>query len=190
MAARSSPPAFPAIDKAIAEEMAQQNLPGLAFGIAIDGELAYAKGYGVTDLDAKTVPDPDTVYRIGSITKSFTALAILSLRDDGVLGLDDPLVKWIPEASGIVYPSRDSRPITLRQLLDHTSGLPRDFVPSSDEAAFVESLDGIALQFAPGTSWSYSNLGSRGCWAVRSVPRSRRSSPATRSSTARAARSS
>src|SRR5213078_4552886 len=118
--------AFPALDKALEKERMADNVPGVIVGVVIDGELAYAKGFGVVDPATKTVPDADTVYRIGSITKSFTGLALLSLRDDGVLGLDDPLARWIPEAGKLVYPTRDARPITLRQLAQHTSGLPRE----------------------------------------------------------------
>ena len=154
--------AFPAIEKMIDEEMTQQTLPGLAFGIVIDGELAYAKGFGVTSVASKTVPDADTVYRIGSITKSFTGLALLALRDDGVLQLDEPLAKWIPEAGQLVYPTRDSRAITLRQLANHTSGLPRmgRFEPENgpNEEVVVKSLGTLALDAAPGTRWNYSNL--------------------------------
>lgn len=155
--------AFPAIDTAIAEEMAAQNLPGVAIGVVIDGDLAYSKGYGTTTLGKQIVPDADTVYRIGSITKSFTGLALLALRDDGVLDLDDTLAHWIPEAAGLVYPSRDTRPITLRQLATHTSGLPRmgtfdpEHAPSEDTV--VKSLDGLALENAPGLVHVYSNLG-------------------------------
>ncbi|HEX7844055.1 MAG TPA: serine hydrolase domain-containing protein, partial [Kofleriaceae bacterium] len=102
------------VDLAVADEMTRQHIPGLALGIVIDGELVYSKGYGFADLDAKTPPDLDTAYRIGSLTKSFTSLGVLALRDDGVLTLDDPLVRWVPEAAGIVYPTLDARPITLR----------------------------------------------------------------------------
>jgi len=153
--------AFPNIDKAIDEEMKQQNVPGLALGVIIDGELAYAKGYGVTDPAAKAAPDADTVYRIGSISKSFTALALLALRDDGTLHLDDPLTRWIPEASGLSYPTHDSPPITLRQLLTHTSGLPRDAdrTKSASEAVFLAQLAKLPLENPPGRQFVYSNLG-------------------------------
>ncbi len=155
--------ALPALDTAIDDERKKQGLEGIAVGVVIDGELAYAKGFGVVSVDAKTPPDADTVYRIGSISKSFTGLALLSLRDEGALDLDDPLVKWIPEARGLVYPTSDSPRITLRQLSNHTSGLPRmgtfDAEAAPTEKTVVESLAGFALQAAPGTSWSYSNLG-------------------------------
>ena len=155
--------AFPAIDRAFAEEMKAQGVRGLAFGIVIDGDLAYANGLGVLDPASKQAPDADTVYRIGSITKSFTGLALLSLRDAGAVDLDDPLAKWIPEAAQLVYPSRDERPITLRQLATHTSGLPRDSTIDQEndpsEAALVKSLVGLHLEAAPGERFSYSNLG-------------------------------
>jgi CubicO group peptidase (beta-lactamase class C family) len=153
--------AFPKIDVAIGDAMKRDNLPGLALGIVIDGELAYAKGYGVADVDTRAVPDADTAYRIGSISKSFAALGLLALRDDGVLGLDDPAVRWLPEAAALRYPTRDARPITLRQLLTHTSGLVRDvdFTKTDSDAAFLAQLQGMALENPPGQQFVYSNLG-------------------------------
>ncbi|MBA3500031.1 MAG: beta-lactamase family protein, partial [Deltaproteobacteria bacterium] len=153
--------AFPAIEKAIDAEMKAQALPGLVVGIVFDGELAFSKGFGVTAPGGKA-PDADTVYRIGSITKSFTGLAALALRDAGTLQLDDPLAKYIPEATQLVYPSRDSAAITLRQLANHTSGLPRmgPFEPENGptEEVVVKALPKLALETAPGTNWKYSNL--------------------------------
>ena len=148
-------------DAVVAAEMTRQRLPGLALGIVVDGELVYTKGYGVADVDAKTAPDLDTAYRIGSLTKSFTALAVLALRDDGVLTLDDPLVHWISAAAGIVYPTRDAAPITLRQLITHTSGLPREYDRSktATEADVLAQLQGLTLEHPPGQSFLYSNLG-------------------------------
>jgi len=158
--------AFPAIEAAAQEEAGRQHIPGLVVGVVIDGELAYAKGFGVADLETKTKPDADTVYRIGSITKSFTALALLSLRDEGALALDDPLTRLLPEARGLVYPTRDSAPLTLRQLLTHTSGLSRQDrlpPPSSErprpEKEVIDSLAGLPLANVPGTTFEYSNLG-------------------------------
>jgi CubicO group peptidase (beta-lactamase class C family) len=155
--------AFPALDAIAEEELRRQNLPGLAIGVVIDGELAYAKGFGVADQEKKTPPDLDTSFRIGSITKSFTALALLSLRDDGTLSLEDPLTRWLPEASALVYPTHDEAPITLRQLLTHTSGLPRDgsfdYGGTPSEGQITRSLSGFALQSPPGAVHRYSNLG-------------------------------
>src|SRR5262249_18455166 len=133
-----------------------QKVPGMAVGVVIDGELAYAKGFGFADVEKKMKPDADTVFRIGSITKSFTALATLSLRDDGALALDDPLTTFMPEASGIVYPTRDAPPITLRQLLTHTSGLSRSGnltdPHATSENDVMKSLQGLSLENTPGTT--------------------------------------
>ncbi|MEP7120020.1 MAG: serine hydrolase domain-containing protein [Byssovorax sp.] len=158
--------AFSSIDALLDEEVRAQSFPGIALGVVIDGELAYAKGFGVTDLVTKAKPDADTVYRIGSITKSFTALAVLALRDEGALGLDDPLTRFLPEAGGLVYPTRDTPSITLRQLLTQTSGLPRlgsfDYTRPDRELSEEEVLKSLAsfpLENAPGSSFVYSNLG-------------------------------
>ncbi|HUQ08227.1 MAG TPA: serine hydrolase domain-containing protein, partial [Kofleriaceae bacterium] len=138
--------AFASIDAKIEAAMKTNNVPGMAVAIVIDGQTAYAKGFGVADLATKTPARADTVYRIGSITKSFTGLAILALRDQGLLGIDDPLVRWIPEAAGLVYPTRDAHPLTLRQMLSHSAGLPRmgDF-PRADatEQQVVDALAGM-----------------------------------------------
>lgn len=155
--------AFSAIDTIGQEQLDKQGLPGLAIGVVIDRELAYMKGFGFANLEAKTPVDADTIYRIGSISKSFTAMALLSLRDEGALSLDDPLVRLVPEAASIVYLTRDEAPLTLRQLLTHTSGLPRmgsfsdTHGPSEEEV--TKSLAGFQLASPPGTRWSYSNLG-------------------------------
>jgi CubicO group peptidase (beta-lactamase class C family) len=155
--------AFPEIDAVGAEQLAKQKLPSLSIGVVIDGELAYVKGFGYADLEKKTPVDADTVYRIGSITKSFTGLTLLALRDEGALAIDEPLTRFVPEAAGLVYPTRDSPPISLRQLLAHTSGLPRmgGFAPhhGPSEDDVTRSLAGFALATPPGTRWSYSNLG-------------------------------
>ncbi|HEY1548964.1 MAG TPA: serine hydrolase domain-containing protein [Kofleriaceae bacterium] len=155
--------AFPKLDKELEQLRADQHVLGISVGVVIDGELAYSKGFGVVDPTTKAVPDADTVYRIGSISKSFTGLALLSLRDEGKVDLDDPLAKWIPEANALTYTARDARPITLRQLAQHTSGLPRDgaFDMEADpsEATVVGSLAKVTLERAPGLESVYSNLG-------------------------------
>ncbi|MET0594797.1 MAG: serine hydrolase domain-containing protein, partial [Polyangiaceae bacterium] len=156
--------AFPDVDAVVAEEMATQRIPGAVVGIVIDGELAYAKGFGYSDVDKKTKPDQDTAFRIGSITKSFVGLAALALRDERIIDFDDPLVKYVPEAAALVYPTHDSAPITLRHLITHTSGLPRInpailLKDAPTEADMMKALSGFALENPPGAKHLYSNLG-------------------------------
>src|SRR6266571_7987791 len=90
--------------------------PGLAYGIVAGGSLVHARGLGERWLGGP-VPDADTVFRIASMTKSFTAAAVLALRDDGALGLDDPVAAHAPELASLRPPWRDAPPITIRHLL-------------------------------------------------------------------------
>jgi CubicO group peptidase (beta-lactamase class C family) len=154
---------FASIDALAKAELDRQKAPSMVVGVVVDGDLAYAKGYGAADLQTGAAPDADTLYRIGSITKSFTGLAILALRDEGALGLDDALARYLPEAGTLVYPTRDTAPITLRQLLTHTSGLPR-MAPvmigkAPTESEMVKGISGLPLESPPGARHAYSNLG-------------------------------
>jgi CubicO group peptidase (beta-lactamase class C family) len=155
--------AFPEIDAMVAAEVREHGLAGMALGVVIDGELAHFSGAGVTSLDTGAPPTPDSVYRIASITKSFTALGILALRDEGALGLDDPIARFIPEASRLVAPTADSPAVTLRHLLTHTGGLPSQgpyaalALPTEEVA--TRSLPGYPLDLVPGTAFHYSNFG-------------------------------
>ena len=157
---------FPRLDAFLAREAAARHLPSLAFGVVIDGELAFERGYGARDAGGKSAVDADTVYRIGSITKTFTALAILALRDEGKLSLDEPAARYLPELAALRYPTRDAPPITLRHLLTHASGLPRlgpfSYAQSDHdvtEAELLRGLPDVALLAAPGTQTRYSNFG-------------------------------
>ena len=81
---------------------------------------------GYRDIATKAPVDADTVFRIASMTKSFTAMSILKLRDDGKLSLDDPAERYVPELKGLKYPTTDSPRITIRHLLSHSDGFPED----------------------------------------------------------------
>src|SRR3954452_2944385 len=132
---------------------------GLAGGF---GEAGRGGGRGVP---AGPRPGPDSVFRIASMTKSFTAAAVLLLRDEGALALDDEAVRYVPELAGVRLPTADAPPITLRNLLTMTAGFPTDD-PWGDrqqglpEAAFGELIGrGLSLAWTPGTTFEYSNLG-------------------------------
>ncbi|MFY0532201.1 serine hydrolase domain-containing protein [Nannocystis pusilla] len=157
--------AFPAIDAYLRETVARDRLVGLAAGVVIDGELAWFRGYGHRD-PARGLPvERDSVFGIGSITKTFTALAVLKLRDEGRLDLDRPAATYLPALDDIAYPTADSPRFTIRQLLTHTAGLPRmgnfaeypETPPS--RAEFLATLAGIGLDRPPGERRVYSNLG-------------------------------
>ena len=157
--------AFPEVEKVFERFQRQRGIPGLVFGVVIDGELALAKGLGVRDRAAGDRVTPDTVFRIASMTKSFTALAVLKLRDEGKLSLDDPVEKWIPEFVRMPYPTRDTAPIRVRQLLTHGAGFPEDN-PWGDrqlaqsEVTLTRWLEaGIPFSTPPDTAYEYSNYG-------------------------------
>jgi CubicO group peptidase (beta-lactamase class C family) len=138
--------------------------PGLAYGIVIGGELAHAGGLGERRLGGPS-PDAGTVFRIASMTKSFTASAVLMLRDEGALRLDDPAEEYVPELRGWPLVSQDSAHVSLRHLLTMTAGFPTDDpwgdrqqgLPLEEFGKFLAA--GVSFNWAPGTRFEYSNLG-------------------------------
>jgi serine-type D-Ala-D-Ala carboxypeptidase/endopeptidase len=138
--------------------------PGIAYGIVAGGRLVHGGGCGERWLGGLT-PDVTTVFRIASMTKSFTAAAVLALRDDGRLALDDPVAAYLPELRGLRLPTADSPPVSIRQLLTMTAGFPTDD-PWGDRQqglpldTFGELLaGGLSFAWVPGTRFEYSNLG-------------------------------
>lgn len=157
--------AFPEIDRQVAAFMERTHVPGAAWGIVIDGELVHLGVAGYRELPTKAPVDRDTVFRIASMTKSFTAMAILKLRDEGRLSLDEPAERYVPELKGLRYPTTDSPRIKVRDLLSHAAGFPEDN-PWGDQqlAATEEQLtemlrQGIQFSNPPGVAYEYSNYG-------------------------------
>jgi D-alanyl-D-alanine-carboxypeptidase/D-alanyl-D-alanine-endopeptidase len=153
------------IDRTFDEYRLDAHVPGLVYGVVIDGRLAHTKGLGVQDLETKRPVTADTLFRIASMTKSFTALSILQLRDEGRLSLDAPAEKYLPEIRGWRYPTEDSPRIRVRDLLTHTAGFVTDD-PWGDrqtplpEEDFTRLLrEGVPFTRPPGTAMEYSNLG-------------------------------
>ncbi len=152
-----------AVEQALTAEVAKYKLPSLAFGVVTRGGLVYFIGLGTREGGGGAVT-PDTVYRIGSITKTFSGLALLQLRDAGKLDLDNPVVKYLPELATARYPTQDSGPIRIRHLVTHTSGLPRlgslQYGPGHevDRKDLRDAAASAVLEFAPGTRSQYSNL--------------------------------
>lgn len=157
--------AFPEIDKLFRDYAAGAHVPGAAWGIIIDGELAHTGVSGYRDVPSKAPVTPDSVFRIASMTKSFTAMAILKLRDEGKLSLEDPAEKYVPEMKALVYPTSDAPTITIRHLMSHAEGFPEDNpwgdqqLANTDEQLSAAIEAGIPFSNAPGVAYEYSNFG-------------------------------
>ena len=157
--------AFPEIDRMVGEFMTRSRVPGAAWGIVVDGELAHIGVSGYRELPTKAPVTRDSVFRIASMTKSFTAMAIMKLRDEGKISLDAPVTRYVPELKSLRYPTSDSPRITVRDLLSHAEGFPEDN-PWGDqqlaasEEEFTRMLQqGIPFSNAPGIAYEYSNYG-------------------------------
>ena len=163
--ARKLAAAFPEIEKLFAAHVEQRHMPGAVMGVVIDGELAWVKTAGVKDRASNAPVTPDTVFRIASMSKSFTAMAILKLRDEGKLSLDDPVARHINALENLPYPTKDSPAITIRHLLTHSEGFPEDNpwgdrqLARADETMDAWMRAGIPFSTAPGTAYEYSNYG-------------------------------
>jgi N-acyl-D-aspartate/D-glutamate deacylase len=135
--------------------------PGGTIAILRNGEVAYAAGFGLADVAAKTRAEPQTNYRLASVSKQFTAMAIMTLKQRGALGYDDPISQYFPDFPPI------GRQITIRHLLWHTSGvIDYESLMPPDQAAQLKDRDVLALlqaqqgtYFTPGTQYRYSNSG-------------------------------
>ena len=156
---------FAAVDRLMKEYAVQAHAPGAAWGVIVDGQLAHTTVTGYRDLDAKAPVDADTVFRIASMTKSFTAMSILKLRDEGKLSLDDPAERYVPELKALKYPTSDSPKITVRHLLSHAEGFPEDNpwgdrqLADTDEQMSAMLRAGIPFSNVPGVAYEYSNFG-------------------------------
>jgi CubicO group peptidase (beta-lactamase class C family) len=157
--------AFDEVDRVFADFRERERVPGVVYGVVIDGELAHHGGVGVRDVATGAPAGVDSVYRIASMTKSLTAMCVLILRDEGLLSLDDPAHAHVPELTRLPYPTRDSAPITVRQLLSMASGLVTDD-PWADrhldagDAEFSRWMEGgVAFTMPPGVAFEYSNFG-------------------------------
>jgi CubicO group peptidase (beta-lactamase class C family) len=144
----------------------ENRIPGAAVGVVHDGELVWSKGIGYADLEKKRRSTPKGLYRIASITKTFTAAAIMQLRDAGKLSLDDPAVTYLPELAQAASAFGSIEPRTSRRMLAHESGLqsaPPGPAGSlgryeTEPAATLARVEEIATTVPPNLQWKYSNL--------------------------------
>ena len=161
----AAPVGFAAVDRAFADFRAKTPVPGMAYGVIVDGKLAHARYFGEQDEKGKAPVNAETRFRIASMSKAFTALAILSLRDQGKLRLDDLAEQYVPEMRGWKYPTSDSPRIRVRDLLSHVGGFVTDDpwgdrqqpLPTADFTAMLAA--GVPWSRPPQTQMEYSNFG-------------------------------
>lgn len=153
------------IDAYLAEQVGSEALPGAALAIIAGDEIVFVKGYGVTSLESKEPVTPASIFPIGSVSKSMTATAILQLQEQGLIDIDAPVQQYLPWFR--VADADASARITVRQLLNQSSGLPTNAhgVVWQDEARIrgslengVRALETVELHSPPGTRWQYSNM--------------------------------
>ncbi len=149
------------IDEAASDVLAATGAPSASIAIVQDGRLAYARAYGAANLETNAPATTAMRYGIGSVSKQFTATAVLLLAEDGRLSLEDPIGRYVPGLTG-------GDRVTIRQVLDHTAGYrddwPQDYVPASmhqptSMRAVADAWGAAPLDFEPGAQWQYSNTG-------------------------------
>ena len=155
----------PELQELIMEHARVKNIPGIAYGIVVDNELVISSGIGFLNIDAGLPATRKSAFRIASMTKSFTAMAIMKLRDEGKLALSDPASKYIPEMSALEYLTTDAGPIDIKNLLTMTAGFPEDNpwgdrqLDETDEMLMALVRQGISFANVPSFEYEYSNTG-------------------------------
>ena len=156
--------AFPMVEKMVQKYAAENHFPGYSFGIVLDEKLVFTTSGGYTNVQSKTAATTGSMFRIASMSKSFTAMAIVKLRDEGKLNLEDTVSKYIPELKNQGL-TTDAAPITIRDLLTHSAGFPEDNpwgdrqLEKTPEELIALIKKGIHFSTATGLSYEYSNLG-------------------------------
>ncbi len=156
--------AMPVIEKMYKDFALANHFPGYAYGIVVDGELLYKGAEGYANLEEKIPATTSSMFRVASMSKSFTSLAVLHLRDAGKLKLDDPVEMYIPALKGQGL-TNDAPAITIRHLMSHSAGFPEDN-PWGDrqladsEKDLTDLISGkLSFSNVAGTEYEYSNLG-------------------------------
>jgi CubicO group peptidase (beta-lactamase class C family) len=151
------------VDEVVRAQMREQNIPGVSLAVMRDGKVIKATGYGLANLELKVPVTPEMVFHGGSLGKAFTATAVMMLVEEGKIGIDDKVSKYLPEA-----PSAWEK-VTIRRLLTHTSGIrdifgedgdPKyDFHRNYSEDELIRMFTAQTMRFSPGEKWSYCNAG-------------------------------
>lgn len=148
-------------------DVATDDVGGITAGVVYGGRVVWTQGFGWADRDARVPAGAETIYRTGSISKSFTAVAAAQLAQRGVLDLDDPVTRYLPEAAAFSDTRPAAAPVTVRQLASHTAGLIRE--PRLQGAAsgpigswedkVLASIPATSFDTVPGARYAYSNIG-------------------------------
>jgi CubicO group peptidase (beta-lactamase class C family) len=146
------------VDDYVKAEMQRQHIPGTSIAVLKDGKIIKAEGYGLANVELNVSARPETVYKIGSVSKQLIATGILLLMQDGKLSLDDKISQFL-EGTPDTW-----KEITVRHLLTHTSGIVReapgfDPLKIQDDAEVIKTAYPLPLRFAPGEKWEYCNVG-------------------------------
>ncbi|MDB5696922.1 MAG: penicillin-binding protein [Sphingomonas bacterium] len=153
------------VDAIFSELVREKRVPGMTYGIVKDGRLLHVRAIGLRDAERGLPATVDTRFRIASMSKAFTAMAILKLRDAGKLSLDAPAEAYVPHLRGWRYPTSDSPRITVRDLLHHSAGFVEDNPwgdrqqPLSEDSFSAMLGAGVPFANAPGLRMEYSNYG-------------------------------
>jgi CubicO group peptidase (beta-lactamase class C family) len=160
-------PAIARFDSQIATDVEADGVGGITAAVVVGEEVVWAKGYGWADVQLGVPATVSTIYRTGSISKSFTALAMMILADQGVLSPDDPVERYLPQVNGLQDRPDSAPSITLRRLASHTAGIIRE--PELEDAAsgpietweekILASIGTTRFIDMPGAKYSYSNIG-------------------------------
>lgn len=163
-------PGWPAVEQLFHQQVKAAGIVGSSLVLVRDGAVAARAVGGYQDLDARRLVDADTIFHWASITKTFTGIAIMQLRDRGRLSLDDPIVKHVPEFGRVHNPYGDISQVTIRHMMTHSSGLRGSTWPwggdqtwqpfePTEWAQLTAMLPYTQLEFEPGTRYRYSNPG-------------------------------
>jgi CubicO group peptidase (beta-lactamase class C family) len=156
---------FPVVEKIYREQAERNHFPAIAYGIVVDGKLVFSGATGILNTKTQEKASTQSLFRIASMTKSFTAMAIMKLQDEGKLSITDPALKYIPEMKGFTYITSDTRPITIHNLLTMTAGFPEDNpwgdrqLEDSDTEFDAFLKNGVSFSTTPGQAFEYSNMG-------------------------------
>ena len=146
------------VDNYVRIQMTRQKIPGMAIAVVKDGQPIIVKGYGLANVEHNVAVKPETVFQSGSMGKQFTSTAVMLLVEEGKIALDEKISRYLGEVPDAW------KPITVRQVLTHTSGMPNDFsdadyVQNWTEDQLLAKAKAMPLDFPPGTFWKYSNVG-------------------------------